>query len=50
MDPIAFAKVMVEETEKGASGEVDGIFEEDPMCMQITVSVSWHAVKKGSQK
>jgi hypothetical protein len=40
----------VEEMIKGASGEVDGIFEDDPMCMQTTVSVSAQAVKNGSQK
>ena len=34
---------------KGASGVVCGIFELDPMCMHTTVSVSWHAAKKGSQ-
>ena len=33
----------------GASGDVVGIFELEPMCMQMTVSVSWHASKTGSQ-
>ena len=32
-----------------SSAQVDGIFELEPMCMQIVVSVSWHAWKKGSQ-
>ena len=33
----------------GASGDVAGIFDDDPMCMQTTVSVSSHAAKNGSQ-
>ena len=32
-----------------ASGDVDGILEDDPMCMHTTVSVSAHARKNGSQ-
>src|SRR5437899_12216963 len=46
----ALAKVMVEPTAGGASAEVDGIFDDDPMCMQMTVPVSSHAAKNGSQK
>ena len=34
---------------KGASGAVEGIFEEEPMCMLMTVSVSTQAWKSGSQ-
>ena len=34
----------------GASGDVVGICDDDPMCMQIMVSVSSHAAKNGSQK
>ena len=33
----------------GASGDVVGILDDDPMCMQTTVSVSWQASKNGSQ-
>ena len=33
----------------GASGDVAGIFDDEPMCMQTTVSVSSHAWKNGSQ-
>jgi hypothetical protein len=41
--------VSVDPTAAGASADVDGIFELDPMCMQTTVSVSAHAPKNGSQ-
>src|SRR5260370_15955700 len=41
--------VSVDPTPAGASGDVDGIFDDDPMCMQTTVSVSAHAAKNGSQ-
>src|ERR1044072_6456324 len=47
---MALAKVSVELTIGGESGDVAGIFDEDPMCMLMTVSVSLHASKKGSQK
>src|SRR5436305_11082529 len=47
---MALAKVMVELTIGGESGEVAGIFDDDPMCMLMTVSVSLHAAKNGSQK
>lgn len=43
------AKVMVEPTAGGASAEVDGIFEEEPMCMAMTVPVSSQAARRGSQ-
>ncbi len=37
-------------TAGGASGEVDGIFDDDPMCMLTTTPVSSQASKNGSQK
>ncbi len=33
----------------GASGDVLGMRDEEPMCMHTTVSVSSHAAKRGSQ-
>ena len=33
----------------GASGAVTTSLEDEPMCMLITVSVSWQAAKSGSQ-
>jgi hypothetical protein len=42
------AKVMVEPTAGSASAEVDGIREELPMCIAMTVRVSWQARRKGS--
>ncbi len=47
---MAFWNVRIELTMNGASGEVEGIFDDDPMCMLMTVSVSSHAWKSGSQK
>ena len=41
--------VSVEPTAAGASADVDGIFDDDPMCIDTTVSVSAHASKNGSQ-
>src|SRR6187200_305972 len=35
---------------KGESGDVDGILDDDPMCMHNVVSVSWSEAKNGSQK
>ena len=46
---MAFWNVSVELTMNGASGDVDGIFDDEPMCMLTTVSVSSHAAKNGSQ-
>src|SRR2546426_11701187 len=46
----ALANVMVEPTAGGASADVDGIFDDEPMCMQMTVSVSSQAAKNGRQK
>src|SRR3954449_12099412 len=43
------ANVSVEPTAGGASGDVDGIFDDDPMCMLMTVPVSAQARKNGSQ-
>ena len=36
-------------TAPGASTDVDGIFEPEPMCMHTIVDVSLHASKNGSQ-
>jgi hypothetical protein len=36
-------------TDGGASADVAGIREDDPMCMQTTVPVSAQAAKNGSQ-
>ena len=46
---MALLKLSVAWTEAGASGEVAGIFDDEPMCMHTTVSVSSQASKKGSQ-
>src|SRR6516164_9698385 len=43
-----FWKASVELTMKGASGEVRGIFEDDPMCMHRVVAVSSHAANTRS--
>ena len=44
-----FANVSVEPTAAGASGEVLGIFEPEPICMMMVVAVSLQAAKKGFQ-
>ncbi len=49
MEKQQLAKVMVEPTAGGASAEVEGIREEEPMCIAITVPVSSQARRKGSQ-
>src|SRR6187455_2927291 len=49
IDPIAFENVSVLDTMNGASGDVAGMRELDPMCMHTTVAVSWHAANIGSQ-
>src|SRR5690554_5314156 len=36
-------------TDAGASGEVAGIFDDEPMCMHTTVEVSSQACQSGSQ-
>jgi hypothetical protein len=46
---MAFECVSVEPTAGGASAEVDGIFDDEPMCMLTTVPVSAQARKNGSQ-
>src|SRR4051812_42664831 len=38
-----------DDTAGGASGDVDGIFEPEPECMQMTVLVSAQAATNGSQ-
>src|SRR3954464_9096954 len=43
------AKVRVDPTAAGASFDVDGICDDEPMCMLMTVPVSLHAAKNGSQ-
>src|SRR6476469_5323875 len=45
---IALPKLRLAATATGASADVAGIFELEPMCMQTTFRVSWHAAKKGS--
>src|SRR5829696_4801877 len=47
---MAFWNVSVDDTMNGASGEVAGMRDEEPMCMQTTVSVSWQAAKNGSHR
>src|SRR5262249_50759434 len=42
--------VSVEDTAGGASGDVDGILEPEPLCMHMTVPVSSQAATNGSQK
>ena len=48
-EAIALLNVSVEPTAGGASGDVDGIFDDDPMCMLTMVRVSEQARKNGSQ-
>src|SRR6186997_1912662 len=50
IDPIAFEKVSVDDTMNGASPDVAGMRDDEPMCMHTTVSVSTQAWKNGSQK
>ncbi len=45
---MALPNVSVEPTAGGASGEVDGIFDDEPMCMLTTMPVSAQAAKNGS--
>ncbi len=47
---MAFWKVRIELTMNGESGDVDGIFDDDPICMLMTVSVSSHACRNGSHQ
>src|SRR5271155_493384 len=46
-EKVALVWVRVEPTAGGASAEVDGIFDDEPMCMLTTVLVSAHARKNG---
>src|SRR5579884_1064802 len=48
-DAIALLKLSVAATAGGASPDVAGILDDEPMCMHTTVAVSWHAWKNGSQ-
>src|SRR5581483_465818 len=48
-DAMALPKLSVAVTATGASPDVAGIFDDDPMCMHTHVSVSSHAAKNGSQ-
>src|ERR1700734_2486575 len=48
-EDMALPKLSVAATATGASAEVAGILDDDPMCMHTTVAVSSHAAKKGSQ-
>ncbi len=49
-EPIEFVNVRVDDTMNGASAVVVCIFDDEPMCMLITVPVSSQASKNGSQK
>ncbi len=42
-------KLSVAATATGASGEVAGIRDDEPMCMHTTVAVSAQAANRGSQ-
>ena len=46
---MALLNVSVEGTAGGASGEVDGMRDPEPMCMHKTVAVSSQAANNGSQ-
>ena len=48
-EAMALPKLSVAATATGASADVAGIFDDDPMCMQTTVCVSSQAAKNGSQ-
>src|SRR5207237_3022294 len=50
IDCSASSCVKVEPTAGGASADVEGIFDPDPLCIQMTVPVSSHAATNGSQK
>jgi hypothetical protein len=50
IDAMALLKLSVAATPVGASGEVAGMRDDDPMCMLIVVAVSAQAAKNGSQK
>ena len=46
---MALPNASVAVTAGGASAEVAGMRDDDPMCMHTTVPVSAHAAKNGSQ-
>jgi hypothetical protein len=46
---MALLKLSVAATAEGASFEVAGILDDDPMCMHTTVLVPEQVAKKGSQ-
>src|SRR6202034_2724528 len=48
-DDIALPKLSAAPTPTGASADVAGIFDDEPMCMLTTVPVSSQAAKNGSQ-
>src|ERR1700722_5686018 len=48
-EDMALPKLSVAATATGASPDVAGILEDDPMCMHTTVRVASQAAKKGSQ-
>src|SRR5439155_24840817 len=48
-DAMALLKASVADTATGASGDVAGMRDDDPMCMHTVVFVSAHAWKNGSQ-
>src|SRR5262249_25003085 len=47
-DDMALPKLSVAATATGASPDVAGIFDDEPMCMHTTVPVSAQAAKNGS--
>src|SRR3954471_16288672 len=49
MDAMALLKLSVACTAAGASGDADGIDDDEPMCMLIHTSLASHAAKNGSQ-
>src|SRR5688572_435912 len=49
IDAMALLNDSVAATATGASPEVAGMRDDEPMCMQITVLVSWQAAMNGSQ-
>src|SRR5436190_18618960 len=49
IDAIALLKLNVAATAVGASADVAGIRDDDPMCMLMTVPVSSQTAKNGSQ-
>src|SRR6202167_4923385 len=48
-DDMALPKLSAAATATGASADVAGIFDDEPMCMLTTVPVSSQAAKNGSQ-